>query len=57
MNPIRSTVHIIVSAAVLVCALAGPAAAQNVLASVSIPTASAGQEPTDVEEISELLLL
>ena len=43
MNPIRSTVLSIVSAAVLVWALAGPAAGQNILASVPIPTASAGQ--------------
>ena len=43
MNPIRSTVHSIISAAVLVWALAGPVAGQNILASVPIPTASAGQ--------------
>lgn len=43
MKPIRSTVQSIISAAVLVWALAGPGAAQNIIASIPIPTASAGQ--------------
>jgi DNA-binding beta-propeller fold protein YncE len=43
MTTIRSVVCSIIAAAVLVLALAGPAAAQNIIASVSIPTNSAGQ--------------
>jgi DNA-binding beta-propeller fold protein YncE len=47
MQPIRSTVRSIISAAVVVWALAGPAAAQNILATIPIPTASAGQIAVD----------
>lgn len=51
MNPIQATLRRLTSigifAAVFVCALAGPAAAQNVLATIAIPTASAGQVAVD----------
>jgi len=47
MSPIRSTVRSIISAAVVVWALAGLASAQNILATISIPTASAGQIAVD----------
>jgi hypothetical protein len=47
MNPIRSTIYRSVcttlSVTFLVCALSAPAAAQIILASIPIPTASAGQ--------------
>ncbi len=47
MSPIRSTVRSIISAAVVVWALAGLASAQNILATIPIPTASAGQIAVD----------
>src|SRR5271167_3389721 len=43
MNPIRHTVFSVTFAAAIVSALAVPAAGQNILASVPIPAASAGQ--------------
>lgn len=47
MNPIRNIVLGIISTAILVSIVAGPAAAQNVLATVPIPAASAGQVAVD----------
>lgn len=47
MNSIRSSVQGVVVAAILVWLMAGPAAGQNVLATVSIPAASAGQVAVD----------
>ena len=51
MSPLQATLTRLTSigifAAVFVCALAGPAAAQNVLATIPIPTASAGQVAVD----------
>ncbi|MFY9647156.1 MAG: hypothetical protein WAK29_18400 [Terriglobales bacterium] len=43
MKPTRSTVCSVVSVAALVWALTGSAPAQNIIASIPIPTASAGQ--------------
>jgi hypothetical protein len=47
MNSIRASVQGIISAAVLALVMAGPAAGQNVLATVPIPAASAGQIAVD----------
>ncbi|MGA7634627.1 MAG: hypothetical protein WCB11_28005 [Terriglobales bacterium] len=47
MNAIRTRLQGIVSTAILVWAMAGPAASQNVLATVPIPAASAGQVAVD----------
>ena len=51
MSPLQATLTRLTSigifAGVFVCALAGPAAAQNVLATIPIPTASAGQVAVD----------
>ena len=43
MNTIRNTMYRVLSASILVWAVSGPAVGQNVIASISIPTASAGQ--------------
>jgi len=47
MNSIRIMVQSVLSAAILVLVMAGLAAGQNVLATVSIPAASAGQVAVD----------
>jgi hypothetical protein len=47
MNPIRTTLQSIISVVILVWVMAGPAVGQNILATVSIPAASAGQVAVD----------